>query len=100
VTTTGKLQGVLPGAQYFAAAKSRAAVVATNDLPLWPLPDLLCQDVAAVLWCTNDSWFPEIIIASIYADITKPAVPAELKAIARTLWGSILMLTMHYGGVK
>jgi hypothetical protein len=82
VTSAGRLQGVPPGAQQFAAAKPRAAVVATADLPLWPLLDLTSQDAAAVLWRTKDKQFPEIVIASAYANITKPAVPVELVNIA------------------
>ena len=81
VTTSGRLQGVPPGAQSFAAAKPRVAVVATADLSLWPLPDLTCQDAAAVLWRTNDRRFPEIVLASVYADITKPAVPKVMADI-------------------
>ena len=80
-TTAGKLQGVPPGAQQFAAVKPRAAIVATADLPLWPLLDLISQDVAAVLWRTGDGRFPEVVIASIYADINKPAVPEELSRV-------------------
>ena len=81
-STRGLLENIPPGAQKFAALHPRAAIVATQEVSLWPLPaDYMSSDVAACLWKTGDDCFPEIVLISVYADINLNSVPTELERI-------------------
>jgi Reverse transcriptase (RNA-dependent DNA polymerase)/Endonuclease-reverse transcriptase len=81
-TPRGTLEFIPPGAQRFATLKPRAAIVATKDALLWPLPaEYNSPDVASCLWKTGDDCFPEIVLVSVYADINNASVPRELELV-------------------
>jgi Reverse transcriptase (RNA-dependent DNA polymerase)/Endonuclease-reverse transcriptase len=78
-TTKGLLESIPPGAQRYAALKPRAAIVATKEVSLWPLPaEYTSPDVVACLWKTGDERFPEVVLISVYADITTAPISLEL----------------------
>ena len=79
-TRSGRIPS-LGGLQVFSANVPRAAIVATPDMQLWPMPGYTSADVVAVTWITGQALCPEIILISVYADINKDAVPPELKHI-------------------
>jgi ribonuclease HI len=81
--TSGRIGSMPRGTQIFSAHKPRAAILATPDLKLWPMPDFTSQDVVAVIWKTGYARYPEIIVVSVYADINKDAVPMELINITK-----------------
>ena len=70
ITTRGKMESLPPGIQIFAAAHPRAAILATPGMSVWSLPDLTSKDLAACTWLTGCPEVPEIILISMYADIT------------------------------
>ena len=78
----GLLEFIPPDAQRFSALKPRAAIVATKDVSLWPLPDeYTTPDVVACLWKTGVDRFPEIVLVSVYADGLQDAVSPELERL-------------------
>ena len=83
-TTSGKLVSFPRGTQVFAdGLHPRAAVLATPDLNVWAIPEHTSRDVASCLWKTNSLQFPELIIISVYSDITKDTISPELQALVQ-----------------
>jgi hypothetical protein len=78
-TTRGLLESIPPGAKRYAAVKPRAAIVATKEVSLWSLPaEFTSSDVVACLWETGNDQFPEVVLISVYADITTMPISSEL----------------------
>ena len=81
-TSRGQLESIPPGAQRFSTLKPRAAIIATKDISLWPLPaEYSSPDVAACLWKTGADIFPEIVLVSVYADGNNASIPPELENV-------------------
>jgi hypothetical protein len=47
----------------------------------------MCQDAATLLWRKNNKCFLQIVLASVYSDITKPAIPKALENITSFCFG-------------
>ena len=61
--------------------RQRAAILASKNLNLWPLPEFISGDVVACQWMGLGF---EVVIASVYLDIQLAAViPAKLEELVR-----------------
>ena len=62
----------------------RAAIYSSRNLNVWLLPDFTSRDVTVCVWRTGDSCTPEILVASVYMDITLTSVwPEEFQKLVR-----------------
>src|SRR5712671_6366246 len=82
-TNNGRITSLPRGTQVFAAQHPRAAIVTTPEMNAWPMTGMMSSDVAACIWKTGNKSVPEIVLISVYADINKKAVPAELAGIIK-----------------
>ena len=81
-TSKGKIESFPRGTQIFAdGLHPRAAVLATPDLNVWAIPEHTSRDVAVCLWKTSSLQFPEVIIISVYSDITVDTISTELQSL-------------------
>jgi ribonuclease HI len=82
-TYKGRIVSLPQGTQVFAADSPRAAILTSSEMKAWPMTGSMSKDVAACIWKTGNKEFPEIVLISVYADINKEAVPAELAEIIK-----------------
>ena len=63
--------------------RPRAAIYSSRNLNLWLNSELTNSDITTCTWKTNDLVFPEVMIISIYMDITDALTwsPTLTKAI-------------------
>jgi len=66
------------------AERPRAALYASRNLDLWPMSDYTDADMASCLWKTGNNDIPEVVVSSIYMDITNDEVcSSKLKKLTR-----------------
>ena len=80
---SGKISSMPRGTQIFSAPHPRAALLATPEMKVWPMPDFVTKDVVACLWKTDNGMYPEIILISVYSDINKETIPVEVIRIMK-----------------
>jgi ribonuclease HI len=73
-THKGRLVSFPAGCQTFAGSKPRAAILASSDLNVWAMESFTTSDITACHWKTNQTSVPDIILISVYMDITCSSV--------------------------
>ncbi len=60
----------------------RAAIYASRDLQIWPMQEFSSRDICTCLWKTGETKLPQIVVTSVYMDITFDSVwPKELDSL-------------------
>ena len=54
--------------------RPRAGIYASRDMNIWPMPEFTIGDMATGLWKTGDEDIKEVIVTSVYMDITLTTV--------------------------
>ena len=80
-TSRGKICSLPRGTQIFAEPNARAAILATPEMKIWPMPEYSTGDMTCCQWITDHARFKTVVLISMYSDITQSAINSDFQKI-------------------